>query len=180
MYYAISNNSEEENQVLLFSQKEKFLINEFISVEEVGKIGQDDVIIVNDMTAFGGNFIKCLSVCVSIAEKGANIFFVKDENLSVSDKERLDVFKSILNLEKKFISIRTKKGQQAARKSGVKMGRPKGSGNKIKTLDKYKANIEGYLEKDISLTSIMKIINPSLENPLSYFTYRRYVEELCK
>ena len=119
-------------------------------------------------------------MCVSIAERGGKIIFVNDQNLSVLDEPMAGVFKSILNLERKFISIRTKAGLKAAKASGAKMGRPKGSANKLRSLDVHKTEIQDYLKKDISLRSVMKIINHSLEKPLSYFTYRRYVEASCK
>lgn len=180
MFYAISDSAEEKNRVLQLAHEKSFLIDKFVTLGEIDVVGASDTIVVNDMTAFGQNFVRSLSVCVSIVERGGKIIFVSDPNLSVLDEPMAGVFKSILNLERKFISIRTKAGLKAAKASGAKMGRPKGSANKLKSLDAHKAEIQDYLKKDISLRSVMKIINHSLEKPLSYFTYRRYAEALCK
>jgi DNA invertase Pin-like site-specific DNA recombinase len=182
MFYAIASNEEQKRDILTFAHEKQFVINKFISLEEINLVAANDVIIVDDMTAFGGTFIKSSSVCVSLAEKGAKLFFVKNQNLSIANSSMLELFRSILEMERKFISIRTKAGQKAARDLGTSLGRPKGSANKKRTLDAYKEEIQKYLQKDIALTSVMKIINASLERPLSYFTYRRYVEEqgLCK
>ena len=180
MFYAISNQVEEKNNILSFAHDKGFMINKFINLEEVEVVGGEDTVIVKDMTAFGGHFIKSLSVCVSVASKGGKIIFMNDENLSVLDDSMFKVFRSILDLERKFISIRTKAGQKAAKAAGAKLGRPKGASSKTRILDQYKAKIQDYLSKDISLSSVMKIINADLEKPLSYFTYRRYIETICK
>jgi len=180
MFYAISVETEEKNKILNFAQERGFLIDKFIALNELPLVGAEDTIIVNDMTAFGGHFIKSLSQCVAVAGRGAKIIFVNDENLSVINNPMFEIFRSILNLEKKFISIRTKAGQKAAIASGMKLGRPKGAANKTKILEQHKTKIEDYLKKGISLRSVMKIINADLDKPLSYFTYRRYIETICK
>jgi DNA invertase Pin-like site-specific DNA recombinase len=182
MYYAIAENEKQKTNILAFAHEKQLVIKKFISLEELHSASANDVIIADDMTIFGGTFVKSLSVCVSLAEMGVQLLFVQNRNLSVSDKSMFEIFRSILEVEKQFISIRTKAGQKAAREQGVSLGRPKGSANKKRILDNYKEEIQKYLQKDVALTSVMKIINASLEKPLSYFTYRRYIEEqgLCK
>ena len=65
----------------------------------------------------------------------------------------------------------------AAKAAGKQLGRPKGSKNKKgRALDIYRADLKKYLELNLSITSIMKIINPQLPKPLSYHTYRYYIQ----
>ena len=93
------------------------------------------------------------------------------------------MFKSMLDSERGFISSRARAGMMIAKKNGAKLGRPKGVSKKVKNLDQYKNEIRGYLQKGISVVAIMKIINSSLDEAVSYFSFKRYVEGLgveCK
>lgn len=72
--------------------------------------------------------------------------------------------------------MRVKQGLAAARAKGVKLGRPKGSRNKKRVLDPYRDEIFRYLQKGIDLASVRKLINPELERPISYNSYKYFVE----
>jgi DNA invertase Pin-like site-specific DNA recombinase len=179
MFYAISNPLEKA-QILEFAQEKGILIDKFTESLEIEQVSKDDTIIAKDLTSIASHFIKSISQCILAAKKGAKVLFVENPELSIDSAEKLQIFDSILSLEKKFISIRTKAGQKAAKESGKKIGRPTGSTNKLKVLDDHKEKIQEYLKKQISVKAIMKIINSDLNKPLSYFTYRRFVENLCK
>ncbi len=71
--------------------------------------------------------------------------------------------------------MRTKQGLAAARAQGKVLGRPKGSRNKNRVLDPFKAEILGYLEQGLNIAAVMKLINPQLEQPVTYNTFRYYV-----
>ena len=61
--------------------------------------------------------------------------------------------------------------------TGKQLGRPKGSKNKKgRALDNYRADLKRYLELKLSIMSIMKIINPQLPRPVSYHTYRYFIQ----
>ncbi|HEX6385519.1 MAG TPA: hypothetical protein VF177_12685, partial [Anaerolineae bacterium] len=64
----------------------------------------------------------------------------------------------------------------AARAKGKKLGRPRGSRNKERVLDPYKRQILDYLKMGLNLAAIMKIINPQLEEPITYNSYRYFVQ----
>jgi len=72
--------------------------------------------------------------------------------------------------------MRVKQGLAAARAKGVKLGRPKGSRNKKRVLDPYRDESFRYLQKGIDLASVRKLINPELERPISYNSYKYFVE----
>ena len=73
--------------------------------------------------------------------------------------------------------MRTKQGLAAARASGKKLGRPKGSRDKERVLDPYREQIKEYLHLGLSLSRIRTIVNPQLEKPLSYPSYRYFVRQ---
>jgi DNA invertase Pin-like site-specific DNA recombinase len=71
--------------------------------------------------------------------------------------------------------MRVRQGLAAARAKGVKLGRPKGSRNKKRVLDPYRDEILKYLKRGIDLASVRKLINPELETPISYTSYKYFV-----
>jgi DNA invertase Pin-like site-specific DNA recombinase len=88
----------------------------------------------------------------------------------------LAIYSYFAEAEREFISMRVKQGLAAARAKGVQLGRPKGSRNKKRVLDPYRAEILKYLQKGIDLATVRKLINPELERPISYNPYKYFVE----
>ena len=116
-----------------------------------------------------------------MSENKIQIHFIEQPELSTcGDKfaDKLATFKTMLESERAFISARARSGMAASKAKGVRLGRPKGASQKVKALDKYKNEILGYMQKDVSISAIMKIINSSLEKKLSYLTFRNYVHQL--
>ncbi|HUM67221.1 MAG TPA: hypothetical protein PLK31_00050 [Chloroflexota bacterium] len=71
--------------------------------------------------------------------------------------------------------MRVKQGLAAVKAKGVKLGRPKGSRNKERVLDAHRDEILKYLRRGIDLASVRKLINPELDQPLSYNSYKYFV-----
>jgi hypothetical protein len=113
---------------------------------------------------------------------GIAITFIRQPELSTTgghSKLLLAIYSYFAETEREFISIRTKQGLAAARASGKRLGRPKGSRNrKQRVLDPFKPIIAHYLCQQIPIASIMKIINPQLDKPLSYNSYKYYILRL--
>jgi hypothetical protein len=65
----------------------------------------------------------------------------------------------------------------AARAKGVKIGRPKGSRDKLWMLDLYRGQIKEYLRLTLPLRRICVLINPLLSRPLTYAAYRCFVRQ---
>ena len=72
--------------------------------------------------------------------------------------------------------MRNSKGQFLAGHSHS-TGRPKGSKNKNgNVLTPFHAQIKTYLEFKLSISAIQKLINPLLEKPISYNSFKYFVE----
>jgi DNA invertase Pin-like site-specific DNA recombinase len=89
----------------------------------------------------------------------------------------LAIYSYFAETEREFISVRTKQGLAAAQASGKKLGRPKGSRDKKRVLDPYRKQIEQYLQLRIPLRRIQRLINPQLENPITYTSYQYFVRQ---
>jgi DNA invertase Pin-like site-specific DNA recombinase len=123
--------------------------------------------------------LQVLNIINDLSEKGVKLTFVRQPELSTTGshgKLLLAIYSYFAEAEREFISMRVKQGLAAARAKGVKLGRPKGSRNKKRVLDPYRGEILKYLQKGLDLASVRKLINPELERPISYNSYKYFVE----
>lgn len=197
-YCRISTNQqdlEKQKHLLLgFAQKNQWMIHEFIEAEVssqknqqqrkidilLKKLDRGDRLLVAELSRLGRNMLETLNIINTLTEKEIQVVFVRQLELSTNNhhsKLLLAIYSYFAEAEREYISIRTKQGLAAAKAQGKQLGRPKGSKNKKgRALDIYRADLKRYLELKLSITSIMKIINPQLPQPLSYHTYRYYIQ----
>jgi DNA invertase Pin-like site-specific DNA recombinase len=88
----------------------------------------------------------------------------------------LAIYSYFAEAEREFISIRTKQGLAAAKAQGKQLGRPKGSRNRNRPLDPYREQIKAYLQTGLSVAAIQKLINSQLEEPLTYNSYKYFID----
>ncbi len=123
--------------------------------------------------------LQTLNIINELSERGVKITFVRQPELSTTGphgKLLLAIYSYFAETERAYISLRTKQGLAAAKAKGKQLGRPKGSRNQERVLDPYRFEISGYLEMGLNLAAVMKLINPQLEKPLTYNSYRYFVQ----
>lgn len=191
---------EKQRHLLLdYSQKHKLLIDEFIEIEIssrknqrerrinelVDKLGAGDMLLVAELSRLGRNMLETLNIIHELTEKGVKIVFIRQPELSTTGPHTqllLAIYSYFAESEREFISIRTKQGLAAVKAKGKTLGRPKGKRNKHRPLDPYREEIKRQLSVGIPITSIMKFINEQLETPLTYNSYKYFIQtdaELC-
>ena len=149
-------------------------INELLS-----KLKKGDTLLVAELSRLGRNMLQTLNIINELSEKGVSIVFIRQPELSTTGphtKLLLAIYSYFAEAERDYISIRTKQGLAAAKAKGKKLGRPKGSRNKERVLDPYRDQILNYLQMGVNLAAIRKIINNKLENPISYNSYKYFVQ----
>lgn len=184
----------QKHLLLEYAQKNQWLISEFIEVEVSGhksqaqrkidvlleKLKPGDRLLVAELSRLGRNMLETLGIINQLTEKTIDIIFIRQPELSTNlthSKLLLAVYSYFAEAEREYISMRTKQGLAAAKAQGKLLGRPKGSKNKKgRALDAHRSELQKYLNIGVSITSIMKIINPQLERPLTYHTYRYYIK----
>lgn len=185
---------EKQRHLLLhYSQNNQMLIREFIEseassrkdqkirkIEELlEKLNSGDTLLVAELSRLGRNMLETLNIINTLSEKGIKIIFVRQPELSTigpHTKLLLAIYSYFAESEREYISIRTKQGLAAVKATGQLLGRPKGSKNKkSRVLDKFKDQIKHYLEIKLSINAIMKIINNQLEEPITYNSFKYFI-----
>lgn len=175
-----------------YTQTHQLLIQEFVRVEIsatkslrerrldelLAMLETDDTLLVAELSRLGRNMLETLNLVNALIEKGVKLIFVRQPELSTDGPHGqllLAIYGHFAQTEREYISLRTKQGLAAARAQGKVLGRPKGSKNKERVLDPFRAEILDYLTKGLNIAAIMKLVNPQLTEPVTYNTYRYYV-----
>lgn len=186
---------EKQRHLLLeYAQKQRLIVDEFIEIEVSSrkdaterrieelytKLGEGDILLVAELSRLGRDMLQILNIINDLGTHGAKITFVRQPELSTTGshgKLLLAIYSYFAEAEREFISMRVKQGLAAVKAKGVKLGRPKGSRNKERVLDAHRDEILKYLQRGIDLASVRKLINPELEQPISYNSYKYFVEQ---
>lgn len=182
--------------LLEHAQQQRIVIDDFIEVEVssrktpqerritelVNALNKGDHLLVAELSRLGRNMLETLNIINTLSDKGIRITFVRQPELSTSGahgKLLLAIYSYFAEAERDYISLRTKQGLAAARAQGKLLGRPKGSRNKNgSVLTPFTADIQAYRQLGLSLNAIMKLINPHLEQPATYNTFKYFMQHL--
>ena len=185
---------EKQRHLLLdYAQRNQLLVNEFVHAEAssrkdtkdrridelLTKLTKGDMLLVAELSRLGRTMLETLNIINELSQNGVSIVFIRQPELSTigtHTKLLLAIYSYFAEAEREYISMRTKQGLAAARAKGKLLGRPKGSRSKNRILDPYREQIKEYLQMDLNLASIMKIVNNQLERPISYNTLKYFVQ----
>jgi len=132
-------------------------------IDELLNLSQDDNLIVSELSRLGRSTKEVLFMLDELKEKGVIVHLIKQNfiidktSTDAMSKLLLTLLASFAELERDLISQRTKEALKSKKQKGVILGRPKGSIGKSK-LDGKETEIKDFLSKDISKTSISKLI----------------------
>ncbi len=138
-------------------------------------VTEGDIVVVAEISRLGRSLIMVLNVLQQFLEKGVEVRAIK-EGYELGDNIQSKVlafaFGLSAEIERQLISERTKAGLVRARKSGKKLGRPKG-----KKASKYKLTGKGAYIKREMLKGRSKS-NIALELKVSRTTLDKYIQML--
>jgi len=147
-YIRISTNKQDtENQkhrLLEYAQNNKIIIDDFMEIEIssrknlrlrkidelINKLQKNDNLYITELSRLGRNMLEVLNIINELQQKGVNIFFINQPELSTSDNKALDnlkysIYGFLAESERDFISQRTKQGLANAKANGQKLGHRK-------------------------------------------------------
>jgi DNA invertase Pin-like site-specific DNA recombinase len=121
-------------------------------------------IIVYSLDRIGRSTLDTLQIIEDIKNKGIKLILIKD-NLTIDpynsnpyNEMMLTMLSAFAQLERSFISERTKAGLAARKAQGIKLGRKKGQ--QVKSIyDEHREKIEELFTLGLSLKKIVQYIN---------------------
>ena len=119
-----------------------------------------DVVLFAEVSRIARSTLQVLEVLEYCTENDLHIHIAK-QNMVFDGSMNATITATVLGLaaqiEREFISMRTKEALAVRKKNGMILGRPKGKAKAVK-LDNHKDEIMGYLKKKISKRDIAKLV----------------------
>lgn len=129
----------------------------------IHQASKGDNIIVSEISRLGRSTLQVLEILTIAAQKEVPIHIVKNHMIidgSINSTISATILGLTAQIEREFISTRTKEALARRKSQGLKLGRPKGQANLLK-LDSYHEEITNYLKKGINKRAISKLIDCS-------------------
>lgn len=143
------NIESQKNVISRYCMEHKLILDEWIeleissrkSTEQRGitellqKLSPNDIVIASELSRLGRSIKETLNIVEEIThEKHSRLILIK-QNLDLNPKDKknitnkvmITVFAMVAELERDFISERTKEGLKARVAKGIKLGKPKGT-----------------------------------------------------
>jgi len=129
----------------------------------VNRLQSGDNLIVSEVSRMARSTLEVLRILELAAKKETSVHIVKN-GMVMDGSMQATITATILGLaaqiERDFISMRTKEALAHRKAQGLPMGRPKGPAKHVK-LDEHREQITDYLRKGVSKRSIARIIECS-------------------
>lgn len=151
-YVRVSTNEQtvesQKNLISRFCVEKKLIVDEWIALEIssrkstkqrridelLEKLSPNDVVISSELSRLGRSIKETLNTIEAIVEeRQARLILIKqnidinpNDNKSLANKVLITIFSMLAELERDFISERTKEGLRARVAKGIKLGKPKG------------------------------------------------------
>ena len=130
----------------------------------IQKANKGDLIVVSEVSRLGRSTLQVLEILELAAKKEISMHIAKNHIVIDDSSIQSTITATILGLaaqiEREFISTRTKEALAKHKADGFKLGRPKGQSQLLK-LDSFYDEITGYLKKGINKRAISKLIECS-------------------
>ena len=140
--------------------------------EMLYSLNSQDTIIFAEVSRMARSTLQVLEVLEYCIEHEIHVHIAK-QNMVFDGSMQSKIIATVLGIaaeiEREFISLRTREALAARKKNGMILGRPKGQAAKTK-LDKHRAQIQDLVNKGVSKRSIAKIIECS---PSTLYDYVR-------
>lgn len=119
-----------------------------------------DIIIFSEISRMARSTLQVLEILRECATRQIEVHIVKTKMViddSIQSKAMVLVYGLVAEMEKDFISVRTKEALARKKAEGVILGRPKGR-PKVSKLDKHKERIIKFREGKVGISDIARLI----------------------
>jgi DNA invertase Pin-like site-specific DNA recombinase len=198
-YVRVSNQDQnvdsQKNVISRYGVDHKMMVDEWIEVEMssrkstrdrridelLEKLQPGDVIIASELSRLGRSIKETLNTIENLVQNKKNRLILIKQNLdmnpgnmnNLTNKVLITVFSMIAELERDFISERTKEGLNARKAKGIKLGKPKG----ILQSSMYDKDADKILHLYQLGVPIRKIIKTHIAYG-KYFSIKEYIDKI--
>ena len=141
--------------------------------ELIKNLQKGDILIVVELSRLGRSMLEIMELLSILLRKGVELHIVKNNQVLKDDlhsKVFAMAFSIAAEIERELISQRTKEALARRKTEGKTLGRPKGSFSS--KLDQHREQIEEFLSKGVSISSIAKILGVPYSTLWSYLKRR--------
>lgn len=164
------NMESQKNVISRYCMEHKLIVDEWIELEMssrksteqrrinelLQKLSPNDIVIASELSRLGRSIKETLNIVEEITyAKQSSLILIKQnlhlnpkDKTNITNKVMITVFAMVAELERDFISERTKEGLQARVAKGIRLGKPKGvlqksmyDNDQIKIFDLYKLGV---------------------------------------
>ncbi len=192
------NTQVQKYELMEYSQRHKFVIDEFIEIEISSRKSQEkrkieylknqlnknatanDTVICTELSRLGRSMIEILTLIEWFKENNISVIFTKQPELSTNKDNALQsllfsIYGYFAESERELLSQRVKSGMRNAKAQGKQIGRKKGSYG-VSVFDPYKERILELRSLGLSLNKITKHIEVGTAPAL--LAYLRKLEKI--
>lgn len=150
--------------------------------EVLDALNEKDVLLVYALDRLGRSTLETLQIIEDIKNKGIKLILIKDSiiidpmNNNPINEMMLTMLSGFAQLERSFISERTKAGLQARKDRGLVLGRKKGTQGKS-IFDEHRDKIEELYSLGLSLNKIVAYIGIGTAPSLHKYIKTRKIEK---
>jgi len=134
-----------------------------------------DVVVVSEVSRLARSTLQVLEIGRACIERGVHLHVAKN-GIVFDDTMQSKIVATVLGLvaeiERDFISARTKEALAKRKADGVQLGRPAGPAKKLR-LDVHADKIDSYLAKGIDKTAIAKLLDVAPNTLYAWLKVRR-------
>jgi DNA invertase Pin-like site-specific DNA recombinase len=188
------DNKKFEASVLMFANDRGFHGVEFVEETASGRkswkdrkiyevikhLGEGDRLLTPELSRLGRSTLDVLSILKEAKDKGIAVYSIKEgfelNGNDIQSKVMATMLALVAELERDFISQRTKEGLAAARARGVKLGRRRGIGKS--KLDPHREEIIKQLKLGVQKRIVAKRFGCSSVNLYQYLRRRKINTEV--
>ena len=191
-------NDNQKQEILTYSFNNNLIIDDIIETvistrkttkergidELLERLSANDQLIVTKLDRLGRSTIEVLQIIEDIKAKGVKLHIIKD-NLIIDPTDTnpitqmfLTLLAGFANMERSFISERTKSALQARKANGQKLGRQKGQQVKSK-YDEHKEKIEELCTLGLPVSKIVNYIGTGTRQSLTNYINTRELDKIA-
>ncbi len=192
----VQTTDNQRKEILDYAHTKKLSVEKIVEVEASSRkdkktrlvddtlveLEKDDILIVTKLDRLGRSTIEVLQIIEDIKDKGIILHIIKDgiivarDNNNPINQMMLTLLTGFAQMERSFISERTKSALAQRKAMGIKLGRKKGVLGKSK-YDQHKEKIQELLSYGVPLQKIVDYIGIGTRQSLNDYLKSRNINK---